>query len=208
MMVTKILRVAGICGTWLLVTATGRVQSPEVQLAFQHGASFLHEGRNADAEREFRSAIRLDPKLPEAYLDLGLVLGREGKMAEAIETIRKALELNSHLESANMFLGIFQYQTGQTDAAIGSLHQEIALNPKNGEALSWLGIAELASGRPELAVGPLDAASELSPDDLNLLEYRGRAHSQVSPGKLCPHGEAAAGRMAGSQGASGTLFGR
>jgi len=33
---------------------------------------------------------------------------------------------------------------------------------------------------PELAVSSLDAASELAPDDLNLLEYRGRAHSMVA----------------------------
>ncbi len=178
--ITKKLSVAWTCGVWLLTATTGRAQSSEVQLAFQHGAAALHEGRNADAEREFRAAIRLDPTLPEAYLDLGLVLGREGKMKDAIETIQKALQLNSRLDSAHMFLGIFQYQSGQSPAAIESLHQEITLNPKNGEALSWLGIAELAAGRPELAVGPLDAAFDLSPNDLNLLEYRGRAHSQVA----------------------------
>ena len=162
------------------VSAPAIAQSPEVQAAFQHGAAALHEGRNADAEREFRSAVRLDPQLPVAYLDLGLVLGKEGKLTEAIETIRKGLQLDPRLESAHMFLGIFLYQTGQSDAAIEALHQELALHPKSEEALSWLGIVELAAGRPELAANALDAASELAPNDLNLLEYRGRAHSLIA----------------------------
>lgn len=163
-----------------LFVAAGAAQSPEVQDAFQRGAAAMHEGRSADAEREFRHAIQLDPALADAYLDLGLVLGREGKVAEAIETIKKSLELNPRLPSAHMFLGVFQYQTGQSDQAIESLQQELTLNPKSSETLSWLGIVQLAAGHPELAVAPLDSAAELSPNDLNLLEYRGRAHSQVA----------------------------
>ncbi len=155
-------------------------QSPQVQIAFQHGATALREGRSADAEREFRTAVRLDPNLPEAHLDLGLVLGREGKNAAGIEELRKAIALNPKLDSAHLFTGVFLYQTGHNEQAIAELQQELALNPKSGEALSWLGIVELASGHPERAVGPLDQASELSPNDLNLLEYRGRAHSQVA----------------------------
>ena len=169
-----------LCLAWLLAATAACAQSTEVQLAFQRAVTALHEGRNADAERDFRATIRLDPNLPEAYLDLGLVLGREGKIAEAIEAIQKALQSNPRLQSAHLFLGIFQYQMGQSDAAIESLGKEIALNPKSGEALSWLGIVELAAGRPELAVKPLDAAIEISPNDLNLLEYRGRAHREVA----------------------------
>jgi tetratricopeptide (TPR) repeat protein len=169
-----------ICAARLFAVATLLAQSSEVQSAFQHGATALREGRNADAEQDFRNAIRLDPKLPEAYLDLGLVLGREGKLAEALETIRTSLQLDPSLASANLFQGIFEYQTGQIESAIKSLHQELAINSKNEEALSWLGIIELAAGRPEQAVLSLDAAAILAPNDLNLLEYRGRAHSLVA----------------------------
>lgn len=167
-------------GAGLLCPSDMIAQSLEVQLAFQHGAAALHEGRPEEAEREFRSAVRLDPSLAEAHLDLGLVLGREGKMAEAIESLQRALSINPHLESGHMFLGVFLHQTGRDDEAIGQLQQELMQSPKSQETLSWLGIVELASGHPELATGPFDAASELAPDDLTLLEYRGRAHSQVA----------------------------
>ena len=165
-----------------------RAQANDVQLAFQHGAAALREGRMDVAEREFRNAVRLDPALAEARLDLGLVLGREGKNAEAIESLKKALELNPRLDSANMFLGVFLHQAGRDDDSVAALQRELSLNPRSQEALSWLGIVELASGHPELAVDPLDRAYALAPDDLTVLEYRGRAHSQVA--------QASYGRMA------------
>jgi tetratricopeptide (TPR) repeat protein len=177
---SKKLNIGLICVAWLIAVPILSAQSAEVQSAFQRGAAALHEGRNADAESEFRKAIRLDPSLPVAYLDLGLVLGKEGKLAEAIEMIQKSVQLDPRLDGAHLFLGIFLQQTGQSDSAIKALQAELALNPKNPEALSWLGIVELSVGRPELATGPLDAAAELTPDDLNLLEYRGKAHSEVA----------------------------
>lgn len=163
-----------------LSTTCSTAQSTEVQQAFQRAAAAMRAGQSAEAEREFRNVIQLDPRFPDAYLDLGLVLGREGKTPEAIETIQQSLTLKPDLQAANMFLGIFQYQAGQNDSAIQSLNKELALNPRSAETLTWLGIVQLAAGHPELAVGPLDKAVELSPRDLSLLEYRGRAHSQVA----------------------------
>jgi len=79
-----------------------------------------------------------------------------------------------------MFLGVFLYQANRRDEAIEALKQELAMTPKNVEALTWLGLVELANGHPERAVEPFDRAAELTPNDLTLLEYRGRAHSQVA----------------------------
>ena len=149
----------------------------------------MRAGRNVEAEREFRNATRLDPNLPEAHLDLGLVLGREGKIAEAIPAIRRALALNAELESAHLFLGIFEYNVGETANAIADLQQEIDRSPKNIEALSWMGIVQLAAGHPELAVAPLDRAVEQSPSNLDLLEYRGRAHSLVAQASYAKMGQ-------------------
>jgi tetratricopeptide (TPR) repeat protein len=171
----SIVSVAGLGSAPLL-----QGQSPDIENAFRQGAEALKQGRPADAEAAFRTAIRLDPNLAEAHLDLGLVYGREGKLQDAIDSLHRALRLNPKLHSANMFAGIFEYQSGQIDASVDSLKKELAGDPRNGECLSWLGIVELAAGHPELATGPLDAAAEISPSDLSILEYRGRAHSQVA----------------------------
>lgn len=172
----------------------------------------MHDGRPAEAERSFRQAVRLQPGMADAHLDLGLVLGREGKAEEAISELRRAAELNPKISSGHMFLGIFLYQTGHGDEAIRELEQEIALAPANAEALTWLGIAELASGHPEKATGPLDRAAELDANNLDLLEYRGQAHSQVAEAsyarmaKLAPdswHVHRVRGQMLSSEGKHG-----
>lgn len=166
----------------LTCSATGPclAQGTAVEDAFQKGAIAMRNGRTADAEAQFREAARLAPQMPEAHLDLGLVLGREGKLEPAIESLQTALRLNPKLSSAHMFLGIFLYQTNRKDEAIKELQQELALSPDNVEALTWLGTVELAAGHPEQATGPLDRAYALNPRDLNILEYRGRAHSLVA----------------------------
>ena len=151
-----------------------------VQELFQRGTVAMREGRAADAERSFREAVAIAPKLADTHLDLALVLGREGKVEEAISELRAALALNPQIASGHMFLGIFLYQTGHAEDAIAQLADELAIAPDNAEALTWMGITQLAAGHPEKAVAPLDRAATLEPDNLDLLEYRGRAHSQVA----------------------------
>jgi tetratricopeptide (TPR) repeat protein len=152
----------------------------EATRLMQSGASAIHQGKTADAEALFRQATQVAPRLPDAYLGLGMSELREGKVDEAQSAFTKALELNPAVPGAHMFLGIAQYQMNKLDAATASLKQEIAQQPDNVEALTWLGIVELGSGHASEAVVPLDRAAALSPKDPNILDYRGRAHSLVA----------------------------
>ncbi len=180
------MRMKGYVRRWLVAVVcciSGSMvmaQTGAVQGAFQRGAAAMREGRSADAEKAFRDAVKLAPDLADAHLDLGLVLGREGKQEEAVAALRRAIELDPKLPSAHMFLGVFLYQANRRDEAIAALNQELQIDPKNGEALTWMGIVELAAGHPERATGAFDRAAEITPNDLNLLEYRGKAHSQVA----------------------------
>jgi tetratricopeptide (TPR) repeat protein len=146
----------------------------------QSGATAIHRGKPAEAESFFQQAIAAAPNLPDAYLGLGMSELRQGKTGEAVEAIQKAVALAPQLPGAHMFLGIAQYQRNQMDAAIASLQIEVQIQPENVEALTWLGIVELGAGHAQEAVGPLDRAAALSPKDPNVLDYRGRAHTQVA----------------------------
>lgn len=158
----------------------GQAPGSPVEEAFQRGAAAMRAGDASTAEKNFREAIRLAPDLPEAHLDLGLVLAREGRMEGAIAAVRHALELNPKLPGAHMFLGIFLSQTNHPQDAATALREEIDADPKNVEAMTWLAQVELAAGHADQATGPLDQAAALAPDDLNVLELRARAHKQVA----------------------------
>lgn len=170
----------GVVCLFVLYATAAPAQGTAVEDAFKRGATALRDGRNADAESAFREAVSLAPQMPEAHLDLGLVLAREGKLQDATSSVEKALKLDSKLESAHMFLGIFYHQTNREVEARTQLQTELDQRPDNAEALTWLGIVELAAGRPEAAAGAFDRAAVLTPDDLNVLEYRGHAHTLVA----------------------------
>jgi Flp pilus assembly protein TadD len=63
---------------------------------------------------------------------------------------------------------------------VSALRRETELDPKNAQAYMWQGVVELQDGHPEKATEPFDRAAELAPNDLNILEYRGKAHSEVA----------------------------
>lgn len=140
----------------------------------------MHDGRTADAEKEFRDAVRASPDRAEAHLDLGLVLVRQGQLEAAAGELESATTLGPQVPGAHMFLGIAYYQMHRLGEEVTALQQELVLNPDNAEAQMWLGIVELASGNAEKAVAPLDRAAELSPKNLDILDYRGQAHGIVA----------------------------
>ncbi len=57
------------------------------------GIALEGKGRLDDAEREYREAIRLAPRLPEAHSNLGDLLTKQGRAREAVDECRRALEL-------------------------------------------------------------------------------------------------------------------
>ncbi len=174
-----------LCGLLLASRIGPRIaeaQDAQVRAAFERGAQAMRSGQTAAAEMAFRDAVRLAPGMAEAYVDLGLVLGREGKMGEAIATLHQALALDAAAPSVHLYLGIFLYNNNQPGPAREQLQAELAQHPDSVEALTWLGTIDLALSHPERAIVSLDHASQLMPDDLNVLELRGQAHSLVAKG--------------------------
>ena len=105
---------------------------------------------------------------------------RLGKPEDASKALGEAIALDAQLQGANLFLGIAYTQMHRVDEATAAFRREIELNPENAQAQMWLGVVELQAGHPEMATEPLDRAAALAPDDLNILEYRGKAHSDVA----------------------------
>jgi tetratricopeptide (TPR) repeat protein len=80
-----------------------RAQDPNVDLS--------------QVESLLQKSITLDPKLPEAHLQLGNLHSDQGKYAEAIPEYQRAMELNSDLADAHYRLGQAYVRTGKKDQA-------------------------------------------------------------------------------------------
>jgi serine/threonine-protein kinase len=110
------------------------------------------KGRAAEAEVEYREAIRLKADYAAPHYGLGLHLRRAGKPDEAVREYREALHLNPDLVHAHVALGNVLWQTQKSDAAIASFEEALRLDRLDPYALKGVGQARLIKGRIDEAI--------------------------------------------------------
>jgi tetratricopeptide (TPR) repeat protein len=160
-----------------------QVASPTANPAgedLRKGTEAIRAGNAKEAEKWFQAALHSDPDNPDALMEYGVAELRLGKTASGVDSLQRAVALAPQMQGANLFLGIGYAQMHKVDECVAALHRELELDPKDAQAELWLGIVELQDGHPEKATEPLDRAVELAPNDLNILQYRGKAHSAVA----------------------------
>lgn len=164
---------------WLAQPRSATAQA-SVDESLRKGTEAIHAGKFDEAEKWFRAAIEASPGNPTALMELGVTELRLGKADVSSDLLQQAIAARPELPGAHLFLGIAYAQMHRVGESVATLSRETELDPKNAQAYMWLGVVEMQAGHPEKATAPLDRAVELAPDDLNILEYRGKAHSDVA----------------------------
>ena len=95
------------------------------------------------------TAVRLDPRLAAAQVDLAWLLNRQGRTAEALPHFQKAIEINPRDARALDQLGAAYISLDRAADAAKVLRQAAAILPENGEILMHLGRALMESGHEE-----------------------------------------------------------
>jgi Flp pilus assembly protein TadD len=139
-------------------------QKPEVAYGhFQLAYAYTALKRSEEARAEYERAMALDPNMPEAPLNLGILL-LEKDPAAAAASLRKAVDLLPTQSRPRFLLGTAQERTGDLTAAADSLESALRLDPRDGEALVHLGSLYLRLNRPGEADAKFRAALELQPN--------------------------------------------
>ncbi|WP_432262912.1 tetratricopeptide repeat protein [Cupriavidus sp. TMH.W2] len=118
------------------------------EAARQHEA---HQ-RVAEAESAYRNAIRLDPSLHAAWLDLSALLCDQGHCAEALQVLADARAQFPSSTALLFNLGLALEDSGDDDAAMQSYHDCLALDPQNADAHFNLGRLYDLAGRSQQAL--------------------------------------------------------
>ena len=147
------------------------------QLAEPHAAlGTLHRQswQWAEAEREYRRAIELNPNYATAYHWYSLFLRSLGRFDESASMTKRAHEIDP-LSSVigNMISTMYQLQNDY-EAGIASGLKIVELDPTFSLAYHYLGLAYLKTGRTAEAFANLEKAVELSnraSEDLLFLGY-------------------------------------
>ena len=125
----------------------------------------LHEiGKLVEAEKSYREALRLAPRLAQGYANLGRVLQEQGQLDEAAGLYNQAIELDGSLPEVRRALADALVAMGCCDEAAETLHRWIDVEPTNAEAHSALAATLRAAGRLNDAIESYKTVVKLQPN--------------------------------------------
>ena len=118
--------------------------------------------RSPEAQAEYQKAMALDPKMPEAPLNLGILLLEKDPSA-AIAPLQKAVDLLPTQSRPRFLLGVAQESSGNFKDAAQSYEAALRLDPKDAQASIHLGNLYLRQNRPADAEQKFRATLEADP---------------------------------------------
>ncbi len=119
-------------------------ESPDLHLVFAQ--SYQKANYPAEAEREIRRALEMDPKHPKAQFYLGYLILQEGgseRLAEAGAAFDEELKITPDDFFCNFFAGVVASSENQHEKAIKYLQKAIKINPNQGGAYLFLGQSQI-----------------------------------------------------------------
>lgn len=134
------------------------------KLLLNRGLEFAAKGALAEAEQEFRQAIKERPDNPEAYNCLGAIQYRARQTKAAESSFRYAIKLKADFSEAYNNLSILLKDTNRADEAIKYLYNAIMLNPNFAEAYNSLGTILTDANSIETAENCFYRAIEIKAD--------------------------------------------
>jgi len=145
-------------------------QKPDVAFAhFQLAYAYTALKRPDDARAEYEKCIAIDPKMPEAELNLGILL-LDKDPAAAVGPLRKAVELMSSQSRPRYLLGLAEERTGDLKGAAESFEGASRLDPKDGDSLMELGRIYVKTNRAAEAEPKFRAALAVDPKSAEALQ--------------------------------------
>jgi tetratricopeptide (TPR) repeat protein len=127
------------------------------------GKCELEQGAFAQAAAEFREALRLDPNLPYADLNLAGALERMGRLTEAIAVDRAAVRRRPDWAGVHETLADALNHAGRLAEATAEYREALRLNPAYSQAENGLGTVLARSGRTAEAMARVEAALRMDP---------------------------------------------
>ena len=127
-------------------------------------------GQNAEAAAEYHETIRLDPRMEDAYRNLGFLKWTEHQLEPARKALERAVELSPSDSFAHYYLGRVQLEAQRYLQAIQEL--EISRIPLPADAGFSIQVASgyIALGRLEDARKSLDHLITLSLNDAQSIQ--------------------------------------
>ena len=140
---------------------------------------YQQQDRLDEAVHEYQTVLRLQPGLPEAYANLGLVYYDQAKFGDSARALAAAGKLRPGIRGVNLFLGIDYVKLNRPAQAVVHLRAAVHEDAADKLAQSWLGTALWDAGQRDAALLQLRTAAAQFPNDPDLLFAAGEAYSKA-----------------------------
>lgn len=126
-------------------------------------------GRIAEAEADYREALRREPNSPDALHLLGVIMAGRGRTAEALTMMERSLELSpyaveAHINLANLLAGLSRIADAESHFRTAE-----SLRPHSAEVANGIGGCALRAGRYDEAEVWLRKALSRDPECVTAL---------------------------------------
>jgi len=133
------------------------------------GSFLARRGDAASAERELRSAIRLEPSSVPAYVNLADVYRVLGRDVDGERVLRAGLADAPKSGALHYALGLTLTRLHQADTALREFARAAGLEPGNVRFAYVHAVALHSAGKADAAIATLIAALALQPNDGDIL---------------------------------------
>ena len=117
-------------------------------------------GKNAEAVSEYQEATRLDPRLEDAYRNLGFLRWTEHQLGPAREALERAIQLSPADAFAHYYLGRVELDAGRYEPAFHELDLSQQPLPADPAFLIQAATGYVALGRADNARKSARASSK------------------------------------------------
>jgi tetratricopeptide (TPR) repeat protein len=130
----------------------------------------------AGAIRQFRAAVKADPKVPDVHFGLAYLLWTQKQYAEAASEFQAELDNNPNHVQAIFYLGDTQMELKHPELAQPLLEKVLRIDASREQAHLDLGIVYADTGRNDDALKEMKEAERLAPEDVAVHWRLGRLY--------------------------------
>lgn len=131
-----------------LERAIVRYQPSAPDFYFELGDGYAHAGKNNEAIRWYKEALRRNPEFRPATKQLAAILINQGEYLRATEVLRQAVAVPPADEAIFTDLGNAYLRQHMLPQAQQALQKALAMNPTQPEALNLMGLVDVQRQDP------------------------------------------------------------
>jgi len=143
-------------------------------LGFYH---LMYDWNFAEAEREFKRSVKLNPNYANAHDGYGFLLKATGRIEESIRESKEAKKLDPLSLYTVVSLGWAYYFARDFDRAVEQGRKALEMEPRFDFAYWIIGVAEAQQGHAEESVAALNQAVLLTGGSLTHMAHLGYAYA-------------------------------